>query len=280
MGGGGGRGYIIPPSNQPYSLSGSNDNHMAYNMYQSWVTSWNYLKEVIKAIFSDEPPGFFVEAGALDGEYISNTLDLERLSGWEGLLVEVDEELFSRLKKKNRKAWISNACLATFPYPHQTILVKFENHGMPDDRLALPLKGNNVLMQSKDLDEKMTIGLPVYQPAQCFPLQTLLLAINVTNVNLISLDVEGVEMDVLNSFFSSKGTITVDVWIVEHQHHNSNLEDNDHVDRHFIYWFQSKGYTLYTFGSYSPKDYIFIRNGSSIYEKSFSSRPAKFIKTF
>ncbi|ROT61083.1 hypothetical protein C7M84_021180 [Penaeus vannamei] len=48
-------------------------------------------------LFSDEPPHFFVEAGALDGEFISNTLYLEQDLGWTGLLVEADPLLYAAL---------------------------------------------------------------------------------------------------------------------------------------------------------------------------------------
>ena len=38
-----------------------------------------------------------MEAGALDGEFISNSLYLERELGWTGLLVEADTTLYSAL---------------------------------------------------------------------------------------------------------------------------------------------------------------------------------------
>ena len=50
----------------------------------------------------DLPTGFFVEAGALDGEYLSNTLALEK-RGWTGMLVEPDSNNYQLLLKKHRK---------------------------------------------------------------------------------------------------------------------------------------------------------------------------------
>ena len=46
--------------------------------------------------------GFFIEAGAFDGETISNTLHFELNRGWTGLLVEPDPVAFKVLKSKNR----------------------------------------------------------------------------------------------------------------------------------------------------------------------------------
>ena len=54
----------------------------------------------------DVPTGFFVEAGALDGEWLSNTLALEK-RGWTGLLVEADPRNYEALLKKKRKVRVS-----------------------------------------------------------------------------------------------------------------------------------------------------------------------------
>ena len=53
---------------------------------------------------------FFVEAGAYNGEDLSNTLQLEA-KGWEGLLVEASPPLFQKLMLTQRKAWMANVCL-------------------------------------------------------------------------------------------------------------------------------------------------------------------------
>jgi len=61
--------------------------------------------------------GFFIECGAADGEYLSNSLLLEKEFGWTGLLVEASPALAQPLRDKHRKAWTSSACLSTKPYP-------------------------------------------------------------------------------------------------------------------------------------------------------------------
>ncbi|XP_068200561.1 uncharacterized protein [Palaemon carinicauda] len=234
--------FLLPPSTEPYHLTLEDKHAMEYNSYRDFNLSWRFLDEVIQVLFKDEPPGFFVEAGAFDGEFCSNTLDLERLRGWKGLLVEADEDLFSRLRRKNRKVWISNTCLATAPYPHRTTLVKFANHKKPKDEFALSVRGFNALIESTDLKERMEHGFPVYQLSQCLPLATLLLAVNVSHVDLISLDVEGVEMEILRTFFSSTVHLTVDVWIVEHKNPLATL-GTDKVDPDFIHCIKHNTFT-------------------------------------
>lgn len=61
--------------------------------------------------------GFFVESGAFDGEYGSNTLFMERHLQWKGILVEPDRKSFDKLLAKRRRSWALPVCLATEPYP-------------------------------------------------------------------------------------------------------------------------------------------------------------------
>ena len=63
--------------------------------------------------------GLFIDFGAHDGEFISNTLWLEKEKGWDGLLIEADPEIYSMLKSKNRHATISNACLSPTTFPQK-----------------------------------------------------------------------------------------------------------------------------------------------------------------
>ena len=44
--------------------------------------------------------GFFIEAGAYDGEVISNTLFFELKQSWTGLLIEPNPDAFEELNKK------------------------------------------------------------------------------------------------------------------------------------------------------------------------------------
>jgi hypothetical protein len=67
--------------------------------------------------FCYETNGFFIECGALDGEYLSNTLYMERSLNWTGVLIEADQKAFSQLVSRKRKSFILPVCLSTKPYP-------------------------------------------------------------------------------------------------------------------------------------------------------------------
>jgi hypothetical protein len=57
--------------------------------------------------------GFFLEAGAACGEFLSNSLYFEVIHGWTGLLVEPDPMNLLQLVNKHRDAWILPHCLST-----------------------------------------------------------------------------------------------------------------------------------------------------------------------
>lgn len=61
--------------------------------------------------------GFFVECGAFDGLFFSNSLQFEMNHNWTGLLIEANPTNYQALMKRNRKAWTANVCLSLKPYP-------------------------------------------------------------------------------------------------------------------------------------------------------------------
>jgi len=74
--------------------------------------------QVVIDYLKNKRHGFFVECGALDGETRSNTLYMERVLEWEGLLIEADPDNFKDIQGKGRvRAWASNTCLSTKKFP-------------------------------------------------------------------------------------------------------------------------------------------------------------------
>lgn len=61
--------------------------------------------------------GFFVDVGAFNGENSSNTLYMEKVLDWKGILIEPNPTSYELLKTKNRRAWSLPACISIKPYP-------------------------------------------------------------------------------------------------------------------------------------------------------------------
>ncbi|CAG7837303.1 unnamed protein product, partial [Allacma fusca] len=136
---------------------------------------------VIRRLFKNrQTPGFFVECGALDGETRSNTLYLERVLSWKGLLVEADPINYEKLSHKYRQAFITPTCLSTKPYPTMVSFQQQDNQG----KIAEVGVG---YMQTGYVD------------VQCFPFETMMIAMNTTVIDYFSLDVEGAELDILRT---------------------------------------------------------------------------------
>lgn len=66
-----------------------------------------------------ERPKTFLEIGGCDGVTFSNTLRLEELGGWTGMLVEPHDGLYSQLVKNRPRCKLSNA------------VVDFQEHEVP-----------------------------------------------------------------------------------------------------------------------------------------------------
>lgn len=62
-----------------------------------------------------QPPGTFVEIGAVDGVFMSQTLMLEKTLGWSGLLVEPDPRSFAILQDRRRNASLAPLCVNEQP---------------------------------------------------------------------------------------------------------------------------------------------------------------------
>ncbi|KAL5011506.1 hypothetical protein ScPMuIL_010057 [Solemya velum] len=123
--------------------------------------------------------GFFIEAGAADGESYSNTLFLEIKRNWTGLLVEPDPIAYRMLKAKYRKSFSINSCIA--------------KEVSKVNMTAAWLQGG--FNKRKPDANRHAHPITVY----CFPIDSILHAINQTTVDFFSLDVEGIEPQVLEA---------------------------------------------------------------------------------
>ncbi|XP_042222332.1 uncharacterized protein LOC121866686 [Homarus americanus] len=216
--------YLDRPSTGPPNLvvdrTGS-EAHV-YNLYRTNFPSWVRINNLLHTLFSDTPPGFFLEAGALDGEFISNTLYLEQQLGWTGLLVEADPVLYDALPGKKRRAWSSHTCLSPAPYPQKLTFESYRAYQTTSIIHQLLVRSTgNLAGVSSPAGGRM--GVKVREMVQCFPLISYLLALNTTTVHYLSLDVEGAEADILITLPWEKLDVTV--WSIEHRDTNTKFRE-------------------------------------------------------
>lgn len=162
--------YLHPPSKNMLSLESPEVTNPSMGQAQS-------ILEILK----NKENGFFVECGALDGELRSNTLFMERNLGWEGVLIEADPKNFVKVQEKNRRAWTVPACLSTSTSPKTVVFKQAFNQGR---------------ISQNQLDDQNRAGSV---QVQCFPIYSILAALNRTVVDYFSLDIEGDELAVLKT---------------------------------------------------------------------------------
>jgi FkbM family methyltransferase len=136
--------------------------------------------------------GFFVEAGANDGFEQSNTYWLERFRGWRGVLVEGIPALAERCARLRPASTVVNCALVApesegelipMAFGRLTSLVKGAR-GSPQEDLAL-------LQETVFADEIYEVKVPGRT------LSSVLDETGVGTIDLLSLDVEGYELEVL-----------------------------------------------------------------------------------
>ena len=139
--------------------------------------------------------GVFVEIGTGDGKSISNTYTLEKQYGWSGLVVEPNPSFLSRLQQ-NRTCQISTDCV----WDVSGRSVKFMCTAVPEfsrlESLEADLHDADRITEFEVID-LVTLSLNDLLRQQKCP----------KIIDYLSLDVEGAEFDILQTFDFKQTTI-------------------------------------------------------------------------
>ncbi|KAK7086545.1 hypothetical protein SK128_027171 [Halocaridina rubra] len=238
--------FMTPPSTLPYNLS--DPKVSGFKRF-----SWPFIHNYVKYFFQDQTHGFFMEAGALDGEFISNTLWLEYYKNWSGILLEPDANTFKHLTWKRRKSWIANTCISATNYPKETLFASQFNvvKGLPFPWLYRANTFEITSNTARGFDFSTWSRRIAYSGIQCFPLTSYLLALNVTTLDFLSLDTQGNEWGILKTVFDA-GKIKVRAIVVEHY----PTGEMNILDPEFVNYMKNSGY--YYVDCDSEPNYFFI----------------------
>ena len=207
------------------------------------------IRKEVSNLIGKKENGVFLEAGALDGQYLSNTLWLEQDLNWTGILIEPDPTNFKDLSAKNRQAWTSNTCVSTTSYPKK-IAMKSLKKLIVSEEFTWTMKGNTHDVEYPPNNNFENYADVEYHSVQCYPLYTYFLALNITEVDLIVLDTQGGEDDVLRNF--PWDMINANIVVFEHF-----LNNTRNVDVEIIKFMNSHNYDLVSLTG--EPDYIFVK---------------------
>uniref|UniRef100_A0A6P7FNK8 Protein Star-like n=1 Tax=Diabrotica virgifera virgifera TaxID=50390 RepID=A0A6P7FNK8_DIAVI len=169
--------YVAVDSSSSVSVDSCQDQSTTSSVVCGEVKNAKPLKDIHK--------GFFIEAGAY-GDGKSKTEWLEENLGWQGLLIQPDPRHYFSLRRHNRKhSQAIHGCISPSPHPKEVSLHP-ENGG---------IKVNSIRSSLLDMDDSDWFNTRV----KCFPLYSLLLATNVTNIDYLILETGGTELQVLET---------------------------------------------------------------------------------
>lgn len=135
--------------------------------------------------------GFFIEVGALDGKRFSNTYSFEE-EGWKGICIEAHKYYFDLLKKNRKNSICINAAISD----HEVDEVEF----YANKRGSLSTLNKQLEPFFRNNYAQFFSGFEV-QKVQMRTLDSILSDIEIPKeIDLVSIDVEGHELEVLAGF--------------------------------------------------------------------------------
>ena len=153
---------------------------------------------------SGKRDGYFVEFGACDGKFISNTLFLERQFGWQGILAEPSVKWHDDLKRNRPSSKIDTRCVWS-ETGHRVLFCEFAGDEFGTESAI----ANNELNSSKLISKKYEV--------ETVSLFDLLRQHNAPRcIDFLSIDVEGGEYEILRNFTFEE--YEFEFITVEHEH--------------------------------------------------------------
>lgn len=150
-------------------------------------------------------PGTFVEAGANDGLRQSNSLPLERILGWRGVLIEPSPAAFAELSRNRPANHLIQAALVSFERSGTPVRGAFRD-GLLTGTIDASLysRAPDVVQGPMDsLLHRFFAALRLDRPPTLVTVQTstlseILDSSEFSRVDFLSLDVEGFELQALD----------------------------------------------------------------------------------
>ena len=141
-----------------------------------------------------EEPGIFIEAGGNDGISQSNTLYFERYHQWRGILVEGIPDLAAKCLTNRPRAWVENCALVPFDFDEPHVSMTYCNlMSVVDGAMKTPEEEAVHIATGEEVQQLQRYKVDVRTKT----LSAIIEAYGAPKIDLLSLDVEGYELQVL-----------------------------------------------------------------------------------
>jgi FkbM family methyltransferase len=177
------------------------------------------VDQIIKQYFPEKKNGKCIEVGATDGVYYSNTYHFEK-NGWDCLCIEPVPETFNKLKN-NRKNCLNFAISSENKDEVDFELFTIKDVDQPHSAMS-SLQVDDILVNDIQKHfsnvERKTIKIQTRRLDWCIQNH-----FNYDEIDFISIDTEGNELDVLKSF--DVNAYSLKLLIIENNYNTSEVEE-------------------------------------------------------
>ena len=191
-------------------------------LFRVWSYCSQYNQDIlVDTLLKQKDDGFFIELGAAHSQKISNTYFFEKYRGWKGLLIEANPDFIQDLQSVRKNAIIEQCAVSS-------------EEGELVFCAASMLGG---IAKHFNKSHKSRLGQEDFPEikVRAYKLQTLLDKHQITEVDYLSLDTEGNELDVLQSIDYERVVIKIMTVEISYPERFSAIY-------HFL---KEKGYRLY-----------------------------------
>lgn len=171
--------------------------------------------------FKHKKNGFFIEMGAADGILASNTYQLEKNYGWDGILIEPIKDYFNQIAQYRKIKKIFNVCIGE--HEGTVNFTRVEGHSKLLSGISSQYHSEHKKRIEREAKEK---NQQIYfDSVDCKKLITILNQYNITCVDYLSIDVEGGELSVLKSIEMETNKIRPLLIGCENNYKTSDIEN-------------------------------------------------------
>lgn len=174
--------------------------------YQEYFSEAGQDEYIDATLLNGMRDGVFVEIGAFDGIRGSNTLFFEKFRGWTGLLVEASPLYHPWLVQNRPEMPIEQVAVGAEVGEADFVEITEGSYMMSGLLESLPPSTQASL-------NKGLLGHSRFVTVPTLPLEDLLRRHNLSQIDLLSIDIEGGELDALRNFPFDE--FEIDIWTIE-----------------------------------------------------------------